>query len=121
MEVTEAPPGTPASPAGQGADDLLVTGWAARGDMVGAVAAALPEAMLARLAANVELAERLVLVEKERDEALGAAVREKAARIRLDAENRGLRERLEALTRADHARPVRAVVVSWARRAGWSR
>jgi hypothetical protein len=107
------------------ADDLLAQGWAAPAtldpgprDLPAAVAAALPEAMIRRLAANVELGRQLALAERdrdaarsERDEALKAAHRYETASIRLDVDNRALRERLEALQRANEGRRRR-----WPRR-----
>lgn len=68
-----------------------------------------------------ELELRAVLAEKRLDEALGSAHRYQAESIRLHAENKGLRDRVEALTRANHARSLRVWLGSWARRAGWSR
>lgn len=102
-------------------------------DLPERVAAALPGAMVSRLAANVELAHQLALVEKERDElrAAVAAALVTAARYKAEAEshaadNRLLRERvarqhctIESLRRQQALpTPVR-VLVSAARR--WSR
>src|SRR5882757_5213797 len=46
-----------------------------------------------------ELGHRLVECEKQRDEALGGSVRYRAESVRLDAENRGLRETIAKLRR----------------------
>lgn len=70
---------------------------------------------------TAELGLRAVLAEKRLDEALGSAHRYQAESIRLHAENRGLRDRVEALTRANHARSLRVWLGSRVRRAGWSR
>ena len=68
-----------------------------------------------------ELELRAVLAEKRLEEALGSAHRYQAESIRLHAENKGLRDRVEVLTRANHARSLRVWLGSWVRRAGWSR
>lgn len=68
-----------------------------------------------------ELELRAVLAEKRLDEALGSAHRHQAESIRLHADNKGLRDRVEVLTRANHARSLRVRLGSWVRRAGWSR
>lgn len=100
------------------ADDLLAGGWAAP-----ATLAPDPLATIARLDSLgvaqrneilrqadliAELGHRLVLAEKERDEALGAGFRERAARIRAERVNTEQRGRLDALTRANHGRARRS-------------
>jgi len=58
-----------------------------------------------------DLAHRLALAEQDRDAALQAAHRYQSESIRLDENNRALRERLEALQRANEGRRRR-----WPRR-----
>lgn len=115
MDVTEAPPG-------QVVDGSL--------ELERAVALGVAQANIIRerdeqiAALGRELAEartQLGFAVKQRDEVLAAAHRYETTSIRLSVENRALRERVEVLTRANHRRPARAVLGSWARRAGWSR
>ncbi len=113
MEVTEV------------ADDLYAQGWAAPAalgpdprDFERSIAEgiALRNVIHARDETIADQRRQLAATRGERDEALGTAVREKAAHIRLDAENRALRGQVDALTRAGRARPVsRRRFGSWSR------
>lgn len=96
MNVTEAPPDTLADGVEQDPGGFYAADWAARGDLSEAVAAALPEAMRSRLAANVELARRAVLAEEERDAALAdnRLLRERVSRQRQTIESLRRRETL---------------------------
>ena len=96
MDVTEASPDTLSGGVEQDPGGFYATGWAVRGDLSEAVAAALPEAMRSRLAANVELARRAVLAEEERDAALAdnRLLRERVSRQRQTIESLRRRETL---------------------------
>ncbi len=118
MEVTEV------------ADDLYAQGWASPA-VLGPDARDVERAISLTIAqANViherdetvaQLRRELAATRGERDEALGTAVREKAAHVRLDAENRGLRERLDGLQWANEGWRARSVLRSARARAGWLR
>lgn len=114
MDVTEAPPG-------QVVDGSL--------DLDRAVSLGVAQANIIRerderiAALGRDLAEartQLGFAVKQLGEALGSAHRYQAETIRLHAENKGLRDRVEVLTRANHARSLRVWLGSWMRRAGWS-
>lgn len=109
------------------ADDLLAQGWAAPvavgpdpRDFERAISLTIAQANIIheRDETIADLRQRLAASEKERDEAAGAGFRERAARIRAEADNTGLRERLDALTRANHDHGRRSLADrfgSWAR------
>lgn len=112
------------------ADDLFTDGWAAPAvlgpdprDFERAVSLTIAQANVIheRDETIAELRRELAATRGERDGALSASVRYRAESIRLHAENRGLRERRDALQRANEGRRPRSVLRFAAARAGRSR
>lgn len=95
------------------AEDLFAEGWAAPASLpadpfatiarLESLGVAQHNEILRQAGVIADLGHRLVLAEKQRDEALGAGFRERSARIRAERVNTEQHERLEALTRANHA------------------
>lgn len=106
MDVTEAPP-------------TQVVDGSLELDRAESLGVAQRNEILRLTELTAELGLRAVLAEKRLDEALGSAHRYQAESIRLHAENKGLRDRVEVLTRANHARSAWVAAAAWARR--WSR
>jgi hypothetical protein len=110
MDVTEASPR-------QDPDDLLLTGWSAPAthpttaelalvDRIDAVELERDKARALNAALRVEVRRQIATVAElaRRNIETGEyAARERAHRIRLERENRGLRERLEVLQRANES------------------
>jgi len=95
------------------ADDLLAEGWAAPVALapnpletiarLESLGVAQRNEILRQAELIAGLGHRLVLAEKQRDEAVDAGFRERSARIRVERVNTEQRGRLDALTRANHS------------------